>query len=275
MSCHGGYRASDGWHLWQDNAGAPQICAQNYLEALAEGDISGHTAFQKYGRCTVSNSGIDVWEGNSVYAFPAAATKMDIVSTDNVNDKAGGTGALKVKINGLIAGYIETTEEVTLNGTTIVTTSNAFLRINKMWVSAAGSGGAAVGIITAKVTGGATVYAQISATYTQSRQAIYTVPAGKYLYIKSLSISSGVGNTTASGKFNFVIFTLRTKHDPLTRELSTIFYPDFEEGIVNGTFYRPFAIPLKLPPMTDVKMSVIGDTNLAVIATAAIRGWIE
>lgn len=33
--------------LW--NGDAPQICAQDYLQALAEGDVAGHTIYSKLG----------------------------------------------------------------------------------------------------------------------------------------------------------------------------------------------------------------------------------
>lgn len=258
-----------------NNAGSPQVCSQDYLQALAEGDIANHSPFEKYGKCVVSNALMDVWEQNSVYAFPAAATQLDVVSTDNVNDKAGGTGALKVKINGLNGANADTTEEVTLNGTTIVTTTASFRRINKMWVSAAGTGGAAVGTITAKITGGATVYAQISPTFTMSRQAIYSVPDGKKIFITSMTCTTGVGNTSANNKANYITFTLRALRDPGTLALSTIFYPIAEFGVINNQFVRPFEVPLAIPATADIRVQVIGDTNQAVTVTCALRGWIE
>jgi hypothetical protein len=45
------------------NADAPQICAQSYLQAMAEGDISGHTAWSKIG-----------------YAVMPATTETDLYS---------------------------------------------------------------------------------------------------------------------------------------------------------------------------------------------------
>jgi hypothetical protein len=256
------------------NDGELRTISQDYLYSVAEGDITGHTPFTKYGRCTVSNATMDVWESNSVYAFPSSATKLDVVSSDTTNDKDGATGANKVKINGLNSLYAEITEEVTL-AATAVTTTNSFLRINKMWISAAGANGVAAGTITAKLTTAATVYAQISIGLTQSRQLIYTVPANKCLYITSITFSAGVGNTAASGKFNYVTFTIRAKVDPDTGLASTIFYPFNEVGLVNQSFYRPLEIPTKICSTADLKISVIGDTAQAVGCNAAIRGWIE
>jgi hypothetical protein len=260
----------------QFNAEAPQVCAQDYLQALAEGDIAGHSMFDKYGRVTgIQTTLTDVWDygaTTALYVFPAAAAKMRVVS-DNIADDVGQAGATKIKINGLIAGYVDTTEEVTMDGTTPVQTAQSWLRINKVWVSA---GANAVGNIKVyHLTNATPIYAYISATYTQSRQLIYTVPTGQTLYITSVTVSSGVGNTTSSGKYNYVSFTLRATVDPGSRAVSTLFYPEAETGIINAAFYRPFLVPLKIPATADLKMQVQGDTAQAVICTAAMRGWIE
>lgn len=259
----------------QFNAEAPQVCAQSYLQAIGEGDVIGHSLFVKYGKCSgLQTAAMDVWESNSVYVFPSVAQKMDVTGgTLDVN--ALGAGAWKVKINGLLADYSETTEEITMNGGTIVTTSASFLRINKMWVSACGTSGAASGTISAKGTGGSVVYAQISPSYTQSRQLIYTVPLGKSLYVTSLRVSSGVGNSTGSQKNNYAIFTLRATVDPGSGLKSTIFYPIGEIGNMNGSQELNLEVPTKIPATADLKIGVIGDTAQAVICTAAIRGWIE
>jgi len=252
----------------------PRVSCMPYLFDIAEGNEPEHTPFAKYGRCIVSNSAMDVWEGNSVYAFPASATKLDVVSSDTTNDKDGGSGAQKIKISGLNSSYAEITEEVTLADTAVVT-ANSFLRINKMWISAAGANGVAAGTITAKLTTAATVYAQISIGLTQSRQMVYTVPAGKSLYITSISFSAGVGNTTASGKFNYVTFITRAKVDPGTGLPSTLWFPFNEIGMVNQSFHRELEVPTKIPATADLKISVVGDTALAVGCNAAIRGWLE
>jgi hypothetical protein len=246
-----------------------------YDQAISQGLISGDTAFAKYGRCTCSNSAIDVWEGNSVYAFPASATTLDVISSDTTNDvNTTGTGLWKVKIEGLKSDYTAVTEEVTLAGTA-TTTTNSFLRINKMYASAAGTNGVAAGTITAKIHSGSTVYAQISAGLTQSRQLIYTVPLGKTLYITSIAFSSGVGNASGPSSANFVIFTTRAKVNPADGTASTIFYPYNEIGLLNQSFYRELEFPTKIPATADLKISCKGDVALSVQCVAAIRGWLE
>ena len=67
-----------------NNAGAPQICAQDYLQALAEGDITGHTPFSKIGYTPTMTTAIsDIWSGAGAYSFPAAAGQWQLVTVTN------------------------------------------------------------------------------------------------------------------------------------------------------------------------------------------------
>lgn len=70
------------------NAGSPQVCAQPYLQALAEGDISGHTPWAKigYNGALVASTEADLWSATGVYTFPTAAAGMELLSSDNTQD---------------------------------------------------------------------------------------------------------------------------------------------------------------------------------------------
>ena len=266
----------------QFNAEAPQVCAQDYLQALAEGDIAGHTGFSKWGVVTgVNDTTVDMWDYGATtpaYVFPASAAKCRVKgATQDDDDITGtpGTGARKIKINGLIANYSEVTEEVTMNGTADVETTNSFLRINKLWISSVGTSGVAAGMIQVyHLTNATPIYATIQAGNTMSRQCIYTVPLGKTLYIVKERVSSGAGGNAV--KLNFCAFTLRATVDPGTGAKSTIWYPMAEIGILNQAFEVSHAMPLKIPATADVKMSVKGDyASGASKCTASLRGWLE
>ena len=266
----------------QFNAEAPQVCAQSYLHALAEGDIAGHSMFVKWGVVTgVNATAMDMWEygaTTATYVFPASAAKMRVIgATQDDDDIVGtpGTGIRKIKIEGLISDYSTVTEEVTMNGTTPVETSTAFLRINKIYASLVGTNGVAAGNITVyHLTNATPIYGMISLGFTQSRQCIYTVPLGKTLYIVKERVSSGAGGNAV--KLNYCLFTLRSTVDPGTGAKSTIWYPMAEIGVLNQAFEIDHAIPLKIPATADVKMSVKGDyASGASLCTAALRGWLE
>ena len=70
-----------------NNAGAPQICSQDYLMALAEGDIENHTPFAQIGYTPAMTTSIsDVWDVGGTYVFPTAEAGLEVVSTNNTDD---------------------------------------------------------------------------------------------------------------------------------------------------------------------------------------------
>lgn len=257
-------------------SGLIHVVAQEYLYSISEGDIAGHSNFTKLGTVTnVVNASQDVWETGGTYVFPTTTQQLKVFSASG-NDTSAGTGIQKIKIEYLDNNWDLQTTEVTMNGVTVVnTTPTDIRRVNKVYASQVGTGAVAAGNISVTAQDVSIIYGRISAGYTQSRQLIYTVPNGKTLYITSFTLSSGVGNTTAAAKANYVTFTNRATVDPGTGALSTIFYPFSETGIENGSFVRHLEVPSKIPAQADLKISVIGDTAQAVTCNAAIRGWIE
>jgi len=254
-------------------AGMPQIIAQDYLLSIGEGDITGHTPFTKYGRVSGVNNGlVDMWPGEgttpTIYVFPPSAIQFNVVSSSS-NDDTGNTGIAKIMIVGLDANYAEQTEEVTMDGTTIVTTTKSFIRINLSYATQVGSYGGAVGTITIKNTANTITYDTISIGLTVSRTLVYTVPAGKTLYLTSLTAASGAGGNAI--KLNAVVFT------PKVRLFgSTTFIPSGELLTINSETIRPLEMPAVIPAKADVKMSVQGDyASGGTLCIAAVRGWLE
>jgi len=128
-----------------------------------------------------------LWEltGTTQYAFPASAVTMTFAST-SASDNTRAT----ILISGLNSTWDAITETVTLNGTSNVTTTNQFLRINSMIMTSTGTGQTTnVGTITAK-NGGIT-YAQMNAGVGRSQAAVYSVPNGYTMYITSINAFNG------------------------------------------------------------------------------------
>lgn len=99
-------------------------------------------------------------------------------------DKSASTGAQAVKIEYLNGSYVADSEIVILNGATAVATVQTDLfRIQSFRVICAGSGNAAGTALQLRETDDAPVYSYITAGYTRARNNMYTVPAGKTLYI--------------------------------------------------------------------------------------------
>ena len=127
-----------------------------------------------------------MWPPGTTYAWPTAATALEVLSA-SANDAAAGSGATEVTIEGLLAGFVQASETVTLNGTTPVATANQYLRVNRVYVSDGNAKTGNVGAITVRVTGGGNTLAHISAGQGETQQAIYTVPAGHELVVMSMS----------------------------------------------------------------------------------------
>jgi hypothetical protein len=146
--------------------------------AIAKGEVNNYSVLNIFGyQSTVGTSDICVWENAAPYVFPTSAVIMSVVSTS-----ATDTGTAQVLISGLDANHDAITEVVTLNGTTSVTTTNAFLHINNVRLITAASGQLTnVGTIT--VTNGGVTYAKILPSVGQTQMSQYTVPNGYSFYL--------------------------------------------------------------------------------------------
>ena len=155
---------------------------------VSRGQIMGHQTTNIFGYANAVSTGfVAVWENNAAYVFPTVASTM-LVTSSSASDTA-----VTILISGLDANYAPITESVALNGTTAVTTTNSFFRINSVITTA----GNAVGIMYVKNAGG-TTYAQVNAGNGKTNMSIFTVPAGYTLYgyqidaWSSTSVTSGV-----------------------------------------------------------------------------------
>jgi hypothetical protein len=253
------------------------IRTQNYLQAIAEGDITGHTPWTKIGyNGDIDNAEEDLIPQGGTYVWPAAQQQMDIVSTSTNDDGSpAGTGAQKVTIYYLTGAGVEKTEEVVMNGTTpVATTGTDLFRINAMRVTAVGGLFKADGNITLSEHSGTTYkYGYIVAGFTRMRQMVYTVPFGKTLYVTSIVVS---GVNTSAG--HWCRFTTRaTYNDKSGSVLAANFFMPFHEIlVVDQSFERTLEVPTKLPAGVDLKVTAISDAASAnELCSCALRGWIE
>ena len=180
---------------------------------VARGQVDGHSTVNIYGyQPTVATTFIPVWENATAYTYPVAATQMNLAGS--VGDTA------TITISGLDASYAAISENVVLTGSTPVTTTKSYLRINSMNV-AVGSATNPSGVVTLKDLTNTTIYAQINAGVGRTQAAIYTVPAGYTFYLSRIDI-----NTSLNGN-NFATYQNKT--------ISA-------SGVVQLTQQAPFAI---------------------------------
>lgn len=244
------------------------ITVRDYLEAISEGDVPNHSLWRKIGYSNASTgSQTTLWNPGTEYVFPAANISVEVVST-SANDTSAGSGAQTMHLTYLDSTYTEKTHTFTMNGTTPVAGPTDFYRVNTFHVE---SGLQAAGVISLRLVGGAaTVYSQCASGYTRSRNSVYTVPLGKTVHICSVLFTAAY---STSGKS--VRMTLHTSRSPdeVVLTSGTLFYPELEMMLVDNIGAMPNKVVLKLPEKTDIKVSVIGETNAK--CTSFMHGWIE
>ena len=163
---------------------------------VARGQVDGHSTVNIYGyQPAVGLTFIPVWENATAYTYPVAATQMNLAGTN------GDTAT--ITINGLDANYAIISENVVMTGSTPVTTTKSYLRINSMNV-AAGSATNPIGVVTLKDLTNTTIYAQINAGVGRTQAGIYTVPAGYTYYLQRVNIYTSLNGN------NYVTYQNKT-----------------------------------------------------------------
>ena len=198
------------------------LCIADPILEIARDNLTGLDHINKFGSNSDVDTGApeDLWTQGGLQVPPTAARLHDITSSSGDDDNDDGTGARTVRVYGLDENWAEVNEDVILNGVGDVPTVNTYLRIYRMSILTAGSGGTNAGAITATAQTDATVTASIAIGEGQSLMAIYTVPAGKTAYMTrmyaTLSGSGAPGRIELSLKQRIGIDTavpaLRTRH---------------------------------------------------------------
>lgn len=216
--------------------GKPRVSATPYLYDIALGNLPGHALVIINGRNPdVDNLMEDVWELGGLYVFPPAGGIQLSLQSTSAADAALGTGARTVDIDVLLSDYSELTIALTLTGVTpVLTTQMNILRVNRFHVMTAGTGEVAAGNITLKNVAQTITYAQISAGVNAQRQAIYTVPLGKNLYITAWKYHVG-----ASATARYAEFMLRAKTSD-NDELINVFHIKDESKLCRWGKYGIF-----------------------------------
>ena len=198
---------------------------------------------------TVGTDFQTIWNDGGQYVHPSAAVQMSCVSTS-------ASDTMTIVISGLNADYETIAEIVQINGTTPVTTTNLFYRINSATILS----GSNVGDIT--VSEGGTEYANIEATLGTTQACVYTVPANHSLYIFRISLTSGTVN---SNKY----ITYRNRIDSSSGRILRVAEATFQLNM--QTFDRQ--IPFRIAPKSDFQFeakSSSGTNELSIFVEALL-----
>lgn len=182
-----------------DNDNLRELNINNRFEFVERTSVVGYSALLTSSFLDVTNN------ATSIIPYPAAADNLTIVSTSANDSFPSGTGVRLFRITGLDNNYKEITENIFMNGTTPVITTNKFLRINDTLMLLAGSatnGNAqSQGTITVKI--GTTSWLRCLSTEKFGFfQGCYTVPAGKSFILKKIGI---ITSSSKEITFNLMI----------------------------------------------------------------------
>jgi hypothetical protein len=171
---------------------------------FANGHIGGKKSSLFFGRnSSVGTTDEDIWFYGGDYNFLTGATTLEIMSS-NAEDDYTGLGCRSVLINGLDSNCNELSEVIAITGNGTVTTTNSYIRLQSAYVATCGtSRGSNYNDICIQSTGSNLRVGCIGGGYGtvdttnygvgRTQLGIYTVPAGKTLYITSMYVN--VDNT--------------------------------------------------------------------------------
>lgn len=211
----------------------------------------------KYGSSTViSSSYVDVWPAATTMNYLTSAETVNCVS-GSASDDLGGVGLEKIKIYGLDSSWNEISETVSLDGTNPVTTSNSYIRINRVAGTQSNNGANDafnVGLITLTSSSSAKVMAYLPIGTNNTLQIQYAVPNGFYAAITEFSVTVQSGDQA-----NF---------RPISRNFGEPFTVKQEYNIVSSSSNFTFDPPILLAPKSDLSVRAIKVAGAGTVTAA-------
>lgn len=155
----------------------------DWLTEVSKGNVPGHTAKITLAATVITTPNVvqNVWGdgGSTDYERPTVAETWEIIS-DSTEDRPSGTGAGFVLVISLDDDYVEQSQFVTMNGNTaaVTLTGTHFRPVSVIVIGPTGTANTNVGNITLRSSSGK-IRNIVPVGQGSSRDAIYTVPAGK------------------------------------------------------------------------------------------------
>ena len=232
---------------------------------VSKGLVPKHALVHKFGHNLDVDTTTDpetVWSAGGLYTFDTNASPLRIVSND-INDRQGDTGARKIKIQGLDANYGLIEDEVFLNGQNTVVSNKNFLRVNRAFVTEAGSSELNEGVITINNGGNTLTLAQIPEKHGQTQMAIYTIPRNYKAYLTSFSASMSKATPSTA-----IVLEMIFRKDGVKRVKQNISI----DTTGSTSFVKEFKMPLPIEEKTDVYVNAkeVSQNNSGVFSNFAL-----
>jgi hypothetical protein len=201
----------------------------NFYNEVALNNIAKYSISTTFGRVENVVSGSDIWESGGTYTGqPLLYTpeKVNIVSNNSTDKDTrktktksrksksdNNTGARSIQITGLktVSSNEYESEDISLNGTTNVSSTNTWYRINKLIVLDGGSDGQNNGVISCTSEVSDHLFGTINIGYNHSNITAYTVPYGKTILIKNVFITLTTDTKSSKSLENGTV-TLRARN---------------------------------------------------------------
>ncbi len=194
-----------------------------------------------------------IWSEGGIYAYPAVPVTMT-ASSDNTNDALAGTGAKQIEAECLVAGYIERTFTIDMDGQNGVALPEDVLRVNRVKVigDQDALGNIYIGVGAIATGKPAIVYAKVDLGENQTLQTVYTVPAGKKALLFLFAASSS--------KNEAITVSLKA------REEGSVFQTKAKIDLYQNAPERKYPAPRVAPEKTDIELRAIGTAVAAQVS---------
>lgn len=236
---------------------------------VSQGLFTGYTSLNKFGRNPQIDTTTDpedvISYGGTYAGHPTGSAETVEVFSSDATDDSGNTGATTIRIYGLDANMALQQEDLTMDGTNAVTSSNTYKRVFRGEVLTAGSNGSNAGTITCRhTTTTANIFFVIAIGKNQTEIAVYTVPASKTLYITSLYTRM----TRVSGAAGSAHCTLRVRESGgVYRAIQSYDITDSQPYVFEANLSC-----LVIPAQSDIKIMCESVSDNATIVDAGFTG---
>lgn len=212
---------------------------------LAYGLVDGYTAVHKFGAvaATTGSGWNTVWTGaenpgQALYTWTdiADASVVTAVSTS-------GLDITDVTFEGLDANYNFQSETLTLNGTSAVTGSKTWHRMNRAYMAGTDTNVGKIVILNAT----STIMTEIKPERGQTLQAFYTVPAGCTAFLNTLQMISSKSQAVEISMF--------------ARPYGGAFRVSGGSFLYQMDHTIEYAVPVVFTEKTDIDVRAIGAAN--------------
>jgi hypothetical protein len=223
--------------------------------AVAIGAIPGWESFRKFGMNpnVIVSSTQEMWPLGTRRVLPTTPAVVSTVSDDAADTNLTGTGGWELVISGLGPTFLEQEETIELDGLNPVTTTALFSRINRTYCKTAGTSGINVGNISSSI--GGNIQAYIESDQGQTHQALYTVPANKYLLITGGLLGVGrMGGSTDLRIMSQIKLNGVDGPDASWRSISDIY-------LWNGQQFSNLDTDVIAPPLSEIRQVIVSDTT--------------